>query len=427
MTLQKTKITGDAVLSHINTNKFKTGTLTLSFCLPLSPRSYLLGLLLAGVMRRGTESYPSLAAINRRLDMLYAANIDVQSIIRGDVLCFTLGAELLEARFSLDGTDISDGVIETLSELLLRPLKKNGLFPEDTLESEKVFVRDSLLSEQNETGVYAQMRLKELMMRTSAFPTLEYLLGAIDSVSASEFTDFHSRLLKSPLSIFYVGGEDTDTLCKKLERHLGVFKANPAPLFAPPRPTDALPFCDVCEDKAVNQGKLGLGLRSGTTLGSHGASVAVMFNELFGASPASKLFLGVRERLGLCYYCYSSYSLLSGDISVHSGIDVANRERTEQAIMSCLEDMRRGDISETELTAARKALSYSYVQLYDSPYALSSFYLVRSLFGVRQTVDEALGSILKVDTEQLASLARRVSLDTRFFLNGTLKTEEGEE
>ncbi len=429
MTLQRTVIGESLVLSSVNTDKFKTATLTISFSMPLDRRDYLLGLVLAGVMRRGSRRFPSIAQINRRLDILYASTVDIQSSIRGDVLCFNIAAELLSQHLSLDKTDISDGVLDVISDILFYPLSTDGVFPTETVESEKTFIRESLAAESNDTGLYAGTRLKELMCRQDAlqFPTLEYMLGAIDSITAEELSAYHERLLASPVSAFYVGCEDEASIAAKLEKHFSALCKNPTVSFPLPRAHGVCTMQRVCEDRAVNQGKLCLGFRTGAVIGDESWAAAVMLNEIFGASPASKLFLGVRERLGLCYYCYSSYSMLTGNMTVGSGIDVKNRDTVADAILSALAEIRRSEISDTEFVAAQKSLEYSYIQMYDSPISLSSFYSVRKLFGVSQTIDECRAAMLAVTREQVASLAKKVELDTYFFLNGTLAGGESNE
>ena len=95
MTLQKDTSNENMTFSWINTDKFKTGMLTFGISMPLDEKDYLHSLILAGVMRRGTENMPSMALINRRLDDLYAATVDIQSVIHAQTLCFTVSAEFL--------------------------------------------------------------------------------------------------------------------------------------------------------------------------------------------------------------------------------------------------------------------------------------------------------------------------------------------
>jgi predicted Zn-dependent peptidase len=84
---------------------------------------------------------------------------------------------------------------------------------------------------------------------------------------------------------------------------------------------------------------------------------AILFNEIFGGSPASKLFMNVRERLSLCYYCSSHYDSYFGNMTVSSGVDGANAELAKREILAQLEDMKAGKISDVEFSAASSPLS----------------------------------------------------------------------
>ena len=421
MTLQKIKISNGIDFSYISTDKFKSELISFSLCMPLSERDYLLSMVLCGVLRRGTVSLPSMAAINKRLDELYAATVDIQSNIHGNVLTLSVSAEILSARFSLDGTDILGGVTKTAAEIILQPLTENGKFPKKTVESEIAFVKDSLNAEINNTRIYASTRLKELMCRDeSGFPTLEYLLSSIDGVTVDELWEFYNRALLSPLQVFYIGSESEYTVSNAVLAEFECLSNNLPKNFSIPKPSAPKQFLSVTEDMPVNQGKLAMGIRTGAVLGSENWASAIMLNEIFGASPASKLFLNVRERLSLCYYCSSSYSMLSGNLSVSSGIASENKDKVTKEVLAQLDKIKAGDISDSELRAAKKALEYSYVQVYDSPFSLFSFYFVRGLFGIEGTVEEYKAKLLGVTKQDVQSFARDLVFDTCFFINGTL-------
>lgn len=429
MTLKRTAISESLRLSAIHTNKFKTAVLTITLYMPLTERDYLLGTVLTGIMRRGTLKYPSLAHINRRLDELYASNIDIQSNAYGNMLAFSLNAELLDGRFSIDGTDILSGVCEIMSEILFRPCTENGLLPQGSITAEKSIVRDSLLSEKSDTRAYAETRLKELMSRegNTCFPELSYLIENVTGVSAEELTAFHHRLLSCPIYAFYIGSESTEAVSQKLCSAFGAHSATDGCRPIMSLPAHACEFLSLKEDTPVSQGKLALGMRTGAVLGNGLDASAVMMNEIFGASPASKLFLNVREKSGLCYYCGSAYSLIGGNLTVTSGIDAKNKERVIEEILAQLDKIREGCISDVELNAARKSIEYGYVQIYDSPFALKRFYTLREMVGVDETADEFKKRILSVTVNDIAELSQGISYDTCFFINGTLADKETEE
>ena len=172
-----------------------------------------------------------------------------------------------------------------------------------------------------------------------------------------------------------------------------------------------------------------MGFRTGVTADGTGRDfyTAMVLNEIFGGSPASKLFLGVRERMSLCYYCSSSFSPYTGILTVSSGIENRNRARAEEAILAQLQDIREGKISDAELHAARVSLENAYRTIYDNPFDLQSFYGNRVTFGISETVEDCRSRLVSVTKEEIAALARRVVCDTVFFVEGTMSEGVGEE
>lgn len=103
----------------------------------------------------------------------------------------------------------------------------------------------------------------------------------------------------------------------------------------------------------VSQGKLALGFRTGgITCWEEDYPALVMCNAVFGATPLSKLFLNVREKLSLCYYASSLYHRQKRLITVSSGIEFADYRRAYDEILRQLEAVQKGELEDWELTGA---------------------------------------------------------------------------
>ena len=53
----------------------------------------------------------------------------------------------------------------------------------------------------------------------------------------------------------------------------------------------------------ITQAKLVIGLRSGMTHAEDDYFAFRVMTDIFGGGPYSRLFLNVREKMSLCYYC----------------------------------------------------------------------------------------------------------------------------
>ena len=428
MTPTRIKLWDSVSLDAIKTDKFKTGMLSISLAMPLSRTLTANNMLLSGVLRRGSEEFPSAALLNRRLDELYASAIEIKNVRHGKTEVLVFSADMLDNAFVSDGTDILDGVAHVLAQVLTHPLTDGESFPVQTVEKEKTHVRDAIKAEMNNPKAYSRHRCAELLHRGDAdFPTLESMADDVISADgASLYRHYKNLMENASVGIFYVGSESIETVAETIKRHFVGFGAKNERKIHPvaERFTD---LKEVTEPFEVSQGKLVMGFRTGVCATDKEYFATVLFNEIFGGSPASKLFMNVRERLGLCYYCASSYDTYLGNLTVSSGIDVANFDVAKSEILAQLEDIKQGRISEVELVAAKKSIAHWYRQMYDFPFELFTFYSTRMMLGINASPEDYMERFEAVSANEIAAVAERVTLDTVYFLKGTLEADYGEE
>ena len=151
----------------------------------------------------------------------------------------------------------------------------------------------------------------------------------------------------------------------------------------------------------------------------------LVLNEIYGASPVSKLFMNVRERLGLCYYCSSRYDVHKGCLYVSSGIEKSDFAKAEKEIKKQLGDIQKGKISDAEFSAAVKSLTNVYTETTDAASAIERFYMLRDEYSVKDTIEEAKSNINRVTVEDVVRVAGNLKLDTVYFLCG--KEDDGYE
>lgn len=425
MTPIKTDLWDSVSLTSIKTDKFKTGMISFSLAMPLSAKHTAYGLLLSGVMRRGSEDYPSMALLNRRLDELYATSIEIKNARFGKNEVFLLSAEILDNAFISDGIDVLDGTAEVVSQLLLHPLTEGNGFGKNAVEREKITVCDAIRAEINSPKAYASNRCAELMHSADGdFATVKQMLEIIEGADEVSLYAHYKHLIENArLEVFYIGSEEHEYVADIIKRHFSEFggkqtSLNPVKAEAP---TD---LTEVTEPFDASQGKLCMGFRIGVCAGSEEYFAAVLFNEIFGGSPASKLFMNVRERLGLCYYCASSYDAYLGNITVSSGIDVSDFDITRSEILAQLNAIKTGEISDAELDAAKKSIAHWYRQMYDYPFELFAFYSTRRMFGIDASPEEYLKKFEAVTKEQIIKVSQNVELNAVYFLRGTLASED---
>ena len=178
----------------------------------------------------------------------------------------------------------------------------------------------------------------------------------------------------------------------------------------------------VYERQNITQGKLSLGFYTGASVHDEDYHVMQMLNVIFGAGVTSKLFLNVREKLSLCYYCGSSENGQKGYMTVNSGIEFANEKKAVDEILFQLDEIKNGNISEDELRDARLALLDAIGRVGDSTGNLLNWYFSGVMNGKLISPEEKKEKIESVTVADIAKKAKDIKLDTYYFLCG--KEEE---
>ena len=425
------KITPAVNLRAIQTDRFKNAQLSVSLILPADRELSPLTTLLFSVLRRGTEQYPTLQELNRVLDMLYGASLSYRNTFFGDCQVIGFVLETLGARYLPNGeqTDTLKQGLGVIEQMLFHPLRdQNGLLRAEAVQSEIENTCDDIRAQINDTRSYARMRLRECMFEGQPYGAS--LVGKVEQVerfTPEKLTEHHKRLLQSArIECFYVGSDDPEYVASLLK---DVFEKQPMSLLAMPETAITQSRARVqyvTEDMAVAQGKLEIGLHTGI-MPNHPDAVAMsVFNELFGGSSVSRLFLNLREKKSFCYHCFSSAVAHKGIMTVSCGIHPDNREIAEREIFAQLEALQSKPVSKAELKMAQKSLINALRQCNDSPAAMQAYWFGRQVFyGSTLTPEQCIARVKAVTAQDVLRAARAVKPDTVYFLNGTL-TEEDE-
>lgn len=177
----------------------------------------------------------------------------------------------------------------------------------------------------------------------------------------------------------------------------------------------------IVEEFSVNQSVLALGFRKNIAAFTEDLFDFLVFVSLYGGSPVSKLFMNVREKLSLCYYCSAIDSWLSGSMFVLAGISAENRDKAYGEIMLQLDNVRKGDFTETEIDDAKKALINDYLKVSDELFLKERFLLKCFVSKMNLSVEEIVEKISAVTKDGIINAAKNTALDTEYFLKGTVE------
>ena len=400
-------------------NRFKTNRLSLSFIVPLNIETVSANAILPHILRRSCKDYPDFTALNQKLCDLYGARLFASVSNLGDNQILTLGISAIDDSFALNGEQVSRGCADLLCSLLFNPRIENESFCSEDFEAEKRQLIEQIQSEIIDKRSYAKNRLREQMCAGEPF--------AIGKLGTKETADaltneavvkaFNNIKKTAQIQIIMTGNQEEQPIIDAfLEGLKGLNRTESAlTSIISKKPKTVRDFE---EELDVNQAKLVMGFHTGIAEPDEAVFGARVMTALLGGTPHSRLFLNVRERLSLCYYCAAAFDKSKGIITVDSGLDEHNVPLAKEEIMNQLDFCKRGDFTNDELKSTKLSLQNSYRAICDNQGALEAYYLGQIFDKKIITPLEAVQKIEQVTRQQVTDCANNVTLDSVYLLKG---------
>lgn len=401
------------------TAPFKTSRVSVCGYLPLEAETVAEYSMLTLLLSNGCAAYPSPRALSARLETLYGASVVFDCVKSGDRLMFLASIVFVDDRFLPE--PVFDDCVDLLFQMLFCPAVDAGGFLEPNFLREQRIQIEYIESKINDKRAYAIGRCAALMCEGEPFGLPE--TGTPEQARAMDRRRVYEawrRLLEQ--AYFRVSVMAPQEHPEVFERFMSLLNrtARRAPRL--PAPDTVAPARDsvqcVSERFPVAQGKLAMGFRLDAS-GPDTVSYPVMvFSDLFGGGPYSMLFSNVREKQSLCYYCSARAVRCKGVMMVDSGVEFDQMDKTHDAILDQLEEMKRGRFTDEALQASKLALCGALRSAKDSQAVMDRWYADRWFESPRLSPDELAARILSVTREEVLRVAQGVRLDTVYRLLG---------
>ena len=150
-------------------DRFKHGCMTVQFVREMNKEEASLNALVPVVLLRGTESAPDLRAITKKLDDLYGAAVGPVVRRVGNFQTTGLACSFIDDRYAMEGDEILSPMVDFMGQLLLQPVKENGVFRESFVKSEKKNLIATLESQKNNKRAYVNDQMLKKMCRNDSF------------------------------------------------------------------------------------------------------------------------------------------------------------------------------------------------------------------------------------------------------------------
>ncbi|KXZ39539.1 Predicted Zn-dependent peptidase [Alkalithermobacter thermoalcaliphilus JW-YL-7 = DSM 7308] len=400
----------------INTEKFKTNLISVYIKRPLDRKEVTKNTLIPSLLESGTVNFKTQREISRKLDELYGAGLACSVSKKGEkhILSFKLAI--------VNNTYVNENILKEglilLNEIINKPLVENNGFKKEYLEIEKSNLRDKIRSRINDKGHYALERCIEEMCKGESFSIYEYGYEEdLKDIDEKTLYDHYKHIIRtSPIDIVIAGSFDRESIINDVKNILNFERDSIIQIPQEQIDIDVKDVKNITEKMDVTQGKIVLGFRTNIHYKDDKYYPLMVYSNILGGGPHSKLFVNVREKESLCYYIYSSIEKYKSIMVIASGIEVDNYEKAINLINEQLEKINKGEITQEEISNSKKALINSVNSVKDSLLGLSDFYYGQIISQTQESLDSIIEKINSVTIEQVIDASSKIKLDTIYFL-----------
>lgn len=417
---QKTiPIANGAEAIFVEDSRFSTSLISFNFYLPLDTEKIADFALLPFVLTTCSKNYPDFSRLNYILSKLYGASLTASAEKLGDFQLLKVGISVIDDRFALDNEKISENAVALLFDLLFNPKAENGVFSAEDVEREKKKAIEHIKGEMGDKRLYAKQRLIEEMFKGDPYGSPKCgSISQVEKVTGESLYKAWQEMLSNAFVRVNVISKKTDNALleriidsfAKIERKADISKPKSH------RYERSDTVNEISEKMDVKQGKLSMGFTTNFSGGDDTAPALAIMCDIFGGGPYSNLFTVVREKMSLCYYCSALSVKVKGIITVSSGIEAQNAQKTKEAILEQLDVVKKGGFTDEQLDSSKKAISGALKTYEDSQNMLDVWYSMKIENEYPYSPTECAEFFSAVTRADVERVARSVTLHTVYTL-----------
>lgn len=294
---------------------------------------------------------------------------------------------------------------------VLTDMTQNPLFDKKELEREKGVIIEEINMYRDNPQIGIGDLFEELMWPGCALGRdIAGTPEVIRSVTREDVIDYRNEFYQPGNTIIAVAGNfNQDELEAMVEKHwsrvpnkkFGKYK--PA-IFKQDKPRL------IVKNKTTEQAHMIVGF-GGFPYKSKWNYPLRLMSSVLGGGMSSRLFLKVRERMGLAYYVGTSYNnyLDAGNFTVQAGLKVSSAPKALEVILDELKKVREKGVTPGELAKAKDYIKGKIALAMEDPHDKMEWYLGQEAFlGRIRTVKQLFEQLDSVTREDVLKVARDI-------------------
>ncbi len=414
MKYNRTELAENIGFTSVIDKKFKTACLTVRFITKLSEDTAAANLTGTDVITYSNGSLKTFSELNEKLSSLYGASLSSFSGKRGDVQILGISSAWLMNRYAIDGEDIEGEMLSVVRDSIFKPNAIDGKFDEESFRITKNELLDRIEAEINNKRGYVISQATKTAFRgepaeCSVYGTKE----TAEAVTSEQAYSAYMNLLKTAvIEIHYVAPEENPFVAEMFRENFAKTERSPEKALLKNPSTLKNEVVTESEEFDVRQCKMVLSFKTDC----ENMYAVKMLNTIWGETPVSKLFMNVREKLSLCYYCAGRVIQSKGTVMVDVGVERKNIEKAKNEILHQLDEIRNGNITDEEFDSALKSIDNSLTAVGDTPSSYSSWYFDCFCDGEVLTPQEKFERYKNITKEDIIKTADSLNLDSIYIM-----------
>lgn len=420
----KKEIKSGVTLHLIKNKNFKTDFTVFFLSLPLEKETITKNALLPAVLRSGCKKYQSYQKIIEELEMLYGAAFDCGVDKTGDNLVLNFFIESINDNYLPNKNNNLEKVINVLTEIIFNPQVQNDSFDETKVELEKRNLEMIINAQKDNKDFYAYDKCVKAMYKNQSYGLSKYGdqkdLQAINNKNLYE--QYKQVIDTCKIDIIVSSDFQAEEIAKIIKKNeliqtikpreekikINDIKKEIKDIIEKPE--------EIKEELDVTQGKLVIGLDILPNRFDDFRYITIVYNAIFGNGVSSKLFQIVREKESLAYTTKSEYVVQKNNIFIRCGIECDKYQKTLDLIKKLLDDMKKGDFTDEEVTKAKEYILAGVDSISEEQDSQILFLFGQELSKRSITIDEYKEKIKNVTRDEIIEIANKVQINTIYFL-----------
>jgi predicted Zn-dependent peptidase len=299
-----------------------------------------------------------------------------------------------------------DLVFDVLTDML-----QNPLFYENEIDRERGVIVEEINMYKDNPQFSVESLFEEILWPDQ--PLGRDIAGSPDvirKVKRKEILDYRSRFYVPGNIIIAVAGQfDVHKLESLVEKHWSKLPNTKSSNFRPVSINQKQPRVAI-QFKKTEQAYLNLGFQGFAYRNRNNVPLRIL-SAVLGGGMSSRLFLRIRERLGLAYYVHTSFNnyLDAGNFLVSSGLKIQNVPQALDLIVKELRKVRDDGISKAELSKAKEYIKGKIALGMEDPHDKMEWYLWQEAFtGKIRTIKQTFEELDAVTLDQVSKVAKQI-------------------